>query len=151
MPIKAIDIKRIDSTLPLPEAEPQAAGFDLPCRTDVEIPPGKIGVVPVNSVVKVPDGFFLLIALRSHTPIKKGLVLANGVGIVDPFYCGDRDEIIIQLYNISNDTVRVSRGESLAQGIFIPMQDFSWREVANMDPPGNGYDLNNANQQIVCP
>src|SRR5699024_3875812 len=88
---KKVSTKRVDPALPLPEPEPKAAAFDLPCRIDVEIAPHKIGVVPVNSIIRVPDGFFLLVALRSSTPVKRGLVLANGIGIVDPFYCGDED------------------------------------------------------------
>ncbi|MCG8917118.1 hypothetical protein L6E12_15110 [Actinokineospora sp. PR83] len=150
--IDAVDTKRVDPDLSLPDREPGAAAFDFPCREDVTIEPGKIGVIPLNSIVKVPKGYFLLLAIRSSTPVKRGLILANGIGIVDPFFCGDQDEIVMQLLNITSRPVTVKRGERLAQGMFIRAESFRWNEVSSMGyqrDGGKGYDLADVDRAVV--
>ena len=80
-------------------------------------------------VIEVPSGHFLAIFARSSTPLKRGLLVANGVGVVDPDYCGPTDEIRIQLLNITDQEVRVARGDRLAQGIVLPAPRVTWHEV----------------------
>ena len=82
-------IKRLDPTIPLPTpATGGAAGFDLAAAEDVAIPPHQIRLVGTGLVIAVPDGHFLGIFARSSTPLKRGLMVANGVGVVDADYCG---------------------------------------------------------------
>ena len=52
-----------------------------------------MALVPTGLVVHVPEGYFFGIFARSSTPLKRGLMVANGVGIVDSDYCGPGDEI----------------------------------------------------------
>ena len=133
-----IRIKRFDDALPLPEAEPHAAGFDLTCRESVTISPREIKLIPVNIAVEIPDGYFLLLAARSSTPLKKGLILANGIGIVDPFYRGDKDEIKVQLLNFSDEPVQVVKGELLTQGVIMKHESVTWKEVDSFGTDGHG-------------
>ena len=74
-----------------------AAGFDLAAAVDIEIPAGGIRLVGTGLVIGVPDGYFLGIFARSSTPLKRGLMVANGVGVIDADYCGPADEIKIQV------------------------------------------------------
>lgn len=131
-------IRRIDTTLDLPAYAEGAAGMDLISREQVTIPPGSIGLVPVNIVVQVPDGHTLLIFARSSTPLRKGLVLANGVGVVDPFYCGNDDEVVVQFLNISKEEVTVERGDKLAQAMLVKHEPVTWEEVSTMSSKGVG-------------
>lgn len=133
-----IHIKRFDKTLQLPQADRRAVGFDLACREDITIPPHEVGLVPVNIAVAVPDGYFLLLAARSSTPLKKGLMLANGIGIIDPFYCGDKDEIKIQLLNFTDKPVDVKKGELLTQGLLVKHEAVNWEEVDSFGTDGHG-------------
>jgi dUTP pyrophosphatase len=133
-----IRIKRFDKTLPLPETEPNAAGFDLSCAQDMVIEAGSIALVPVSIAVEVPRGYFLLLAARSSTPLKKGLMLANGIGIVDPFYSGDKDEIKVQLYNFTPKPISITKGEQLTQGLIVKNQDVNWVEVDTFGKDGHG-------------
>lgn len=130
--------KRIDKSLPLPDYEKGAACFDFVCREDVTIGPGKIELVPLNVVIRVPDGYALLVFARSSTSINKGLVLANGVGVVDSFYCGDKDEIVAAFYNFASKKIQVKKGERLAQGMLIRHEVAQWSEVENMGAIGRG-------------
>ena len=131
-------IKRFDKTLPLPDHKAQAAGIDLACREDATIQPHEVKLVPVNIAVEVPDGYFLLLASRSSTPLKKGLMMANSIGIVDPFYNGDKDEILVQLLNFTDQPVEVKRGEFLTQALIMKHEPIEWDEVETLGTDGYG-------------
>ncbi len=133
-----IKIKRFDKDLPLPSRQTAgAAAFDLTARETVEIQPKQLGVVPLNVSIETPAGYFLMIAARSSTP-KKGLMKANGVGIIDPDYSGDSDEVRSVYYNFSDAPVVVQKGERIAQGVFVPILHFDWEEVPEMKNKDRG-------------
>ncbi|HEY8998999.1 MAG TPA: hypothetical protein VIM53_01635 [Candidatus Saccharimonadales bacterium] len=135
-----IKIKRFDKNFPLPEREENAGGIDFICRETVTIPPNSIKAVPQNIAVKVPDGWVLLIFSRSSTAMRKGLMLSNGVGILDPFYCGDKDELFAFMHNITDKPVTVEAGDRIVQGMFIKPEQTSWQEVEAMGESGHdGY------------
>ena len=126
-------IKRIDPSLPLPVYETSGSvGFDILARVDIEIPPKEIVLVPGNIIVEVPKGYMLMVASRSSTPRKKGLLPPHGLGIIDHDYCGEEDEIKIQVYNFTEKSVKVLKGEKIAQGVFIRIDKLKWAEVKEM-------------------
>src|SRR4029079_16780311 len=108
-----------------------AAGFDLAASEDVVIPPGGIALVPTGLVIAVPDGHFLGIFARSSAPLKRGLMVANGVGVIDEDYCGPKDEVKIQVLNFTQAPVTVSRGDRIAQGLFLPVTRVEWQETGD--------------------
>ena len=134
-----LKIKRLQEGISLPEpATARAAGFDLAAAADVEIPAHSIRLVGTGLVIAVPGGYFLGIFARSSTPLKRGLMVANGVGIIDADYCGPEDEIKIQVLNITDVPVRVSRGDRLAQGILLPAPRVEWEEVDEITATSRG-------------
>ena len=91
------------------------------------------------AVTAIPvKGHFLGIFARSSTPLKRGLMVANGVGIIDADYCGPTDEIKIQVLNVTDQPVTVTRGDRLAQGIVLPCPRVEWEEVTEMVAPTRG-------------
>ena len=69
----------------------------------------------------MPNDEYLMLCNRSSNP-KKGLILANGVGIVDADYYSNPDndgEIMFPFINIGNDTVEIRKGDKIGQGIFM--------------------------------
>src|SRR5574341_2275282 len=95
-----LKIKRLDPAVGLPEsATSRAAAFDLAAAVDIEIPPHSIRLVGTGLVIGVPDGYFLGIFARSSTPLRRGLMVANAVGVVDADYCRPEDGVKIQLLN----------------------------------------------------
>src|SRR5687767_5033354 len=134
-----LKIKRLDAAVGLPEpASARAAGFDLASAVDIEIPPRSIRLVGTGLVIAVPDGNFLGVFARSSTPLKRGLMVANGVGVIDADYCGPDDEIKIQVLNITDAPVTVARGDRLAQGIVLPCPRVEWDEVQDIAQPSRG-------------
>jgi dUTP diphosphatase len=77
----------------------------------------------------VPPGYVLGIFARSSTPLKRGLMVANGVGVIDQDYCGPADEVRIQVLNFTAARVQIRKGDRIAQGLFIPCARAHWREA----------------------
>jgi dUTP pyrophosphatase len=116
--------------VPLPQYESDgAAAFDLAAAGDVTIQPGQVALIPTGLVIEVPPGMFLGIFARSSTPLKRGLMVANGVGIVDPDYCGPDDEVKIAVLNFTSAPVRVAAGDRIAQGMLLPVNRVTWDET----------------------
>ena len=134
-----LKIKRLDPAVGLPQAATdRSAGFDLASAVDIDVPPRSIRLVGTGLVIAVPEGYFLGIFARSSTPLKRGLMVANGVGVIDADYCGPADEIKIQLLNFTDTPVHIKRGDRLAQGIVLPSPSIEWTEVAEIDEPTRG-------------
>lgn len=134
-----VKIKRIDKSLPLPIYETQGSvGFDLLAREDMTINPGEIARIPGNVIVQVPQGYMLLLASRSSTPVKKGLTKPHGIGVIDQDYCGENDELLIQVYNFTNEPTHVAKGEKIAQGVFVKVDQLEFTEVDEMQSPSRG-------------
>jgi len=132
-------IKRIDKSLPLPVYETGGSvGFDIVAREQTNVPPKEIKLVPGNIIVEVPKGYMLMVASRSSTPRKKGLTQPHGLGIIDHDYCGNEDEIKIQVYNFTDESVIVEKGEKIAQGVFIRIDKLDWEEVDEMAEESRG-------------
>ncbi len=136
--IKKVRIKRIDKSLPLPEYKTSgAAGFDLAARERVVLPAHKVGYVPLNVAIAPPAGHFLLLAARSSLQ-KRGLTMANGVGVGDADFSGNDDEYRAALYNFTDADVVVERGDRIVQGLFIPVTHADFVEVDDMERKTRG-------------
>lgn len=134
-----VRIKRIDKTLPLPVYETQGSvGFDLLARTTMTIQPGSIERIPANVVVETPKGYMLMLASRSSTPVKKGLTKPHGIGVIDQDFSGDNDELLIQVYNFTDKPTTVTKGEKIAQGVFIKADQLQFQEVDSMNNQDRG-------------
>jgi dUTP pyrophosphatase len=126
----SVRIHRLHPDVPLPRYETSgAAGFDLAAAADVVIPPGQVALVPTGLVIEVPAGHFLGIFARSSTPLRRGLMVANGVGVIDEDYCGPKDEVKVQVLNFTGAAVTVARGDRIAQGLLLPVTRAEWQET----------------------
>lgn len=125
--------------MPLPRYETGGSvGFDILARTAVTVEPGQVALIPGNIIVGVPEGYMLTVASRSSTPLKRGLLTPHGIGIIDHDYCGPEDEIKIQVYNFSGKPVEISRGDKIAQGVFVRVDRFEWNETDDVEKRSRG-------------
>jgi len=87
-------------------ADNGSAGMDLYIDTEKEyiLEPGEVYILPTGINVEIPKNYFGAIYPRSSLH-KKGLTLANNVGIIDSSY---RGEILLPIKNISSDVVRIN-------------------------------------------
>ena len=100
-----------------------SAGADLTASESIEIQPGKTVLVGTGYKLEktyVADvnfiGFVFMLFIRSSLAFKRGLALANGVGVIDADY---KDEIKVMLTNHTNEPVCIIKGERIAQ--IVPM------------------------------
>ena len=134
-----IKIKRIDKSLPLPEYHTAGAvAFDFYSRIDATITPHDTAMLPSNFIIQTPSGYMLMIAARSSLAKKKGLKLANGIGVIDQDYCGETDEINLLIHNYTNQAVKIERGERLCQGVFVKIDKAQWEEVDKISDQSRG-------------
>lgn len=134
-----VRIHRLRASAELPRyATAGAAGFDLAASEDTTVLPGRTALVPTGLVIEVPAGMFLGVFARSSTPLKRGLMVANGVGVVDSDYCGATDEVKIAVVNFTAEAVTVKAGDRIAQGILLPITRVEWEEVAAVEKDARG-------------
>ena len=102
-----------------------SAGYDIEAAENIIIPAYKPGMNPtlISTGLKayMQDDEVMLLYNRSSNPKKKGLVLANGVGVIDKDYYGNSDNdghFMFAVYNIKEDDVEVKKGECIGQAIF---------------------------------
>ena len=134
-----LKITRLDPAIPLPAyGTSESAGFDIAAAHDATIAPHSIALIRTGLVIEVPSGHFLAIFARSSTPLKRGLIVANGVGVIDPDYCGPGDEVMIQVLNVTDADVSVKRGDRIAQGILLSCPRVAWQEVPDVRSMARG-------------
>ena len=102
-----------------------SAGYDIEAAEDTIIPSFKKGMKPtlVKTGVKAYMGEdeVLILANRSSNPGKKGLILANSIGVIDSDYYGNPDNdghIMFAFYNIKDEDINIKKGEAIGQGVF---------------------------------
>lgn len=115
-----------DKNINLPERKTKfSAGYDIESAEDIVIPKFIPGMKPtlVKTGIKayMMDDEVLYLYNRSSNPKKKGLVLANSVGVIDKDYYGNADNdghIMVAFYNVRDEQVLIKKGEKIAQCIF---------------------------------
>ena len=104
-----------------------SAGYDVEAAEDVVIPSFKKGMKPtlVKTGIKsyMEDDEMLLLYNRSSNPGKKGLILANSVGVIDKDYYGNPDNdghIMFAFFDVKDEDVEIKKGDCIGQAIFMP-------------------------------
>lgn len=107
----------------LPErATENSAGYDFFAIEDIVLPAKQLTRVMTGVKCELRPYMFLMLANRSSNPSKKGLFLANGVGVVDADYYNNPDnegEIGFEFYNFSDEDKEIKKGEKIGQGIIM--------------------------------
>lgn len=131
-----------------------SAGFDLsaclelgdkiktfnPWNKDVEVPvkimsgkpsiqihPGYRIMIPTGLIFDIDPGYVLKVFSRSGLALKKGVMVVNGVGVVDSDYI---NESFVLLYNTSDGPITVSHGDRIAQAILEKTEQYTFEEIS---------------------
>ena len=96
--------------------------IDLRSAETVDIKAGEYKLVRLGVGMILPDGYEAIVAPRSSTPSKFGIVMANSIGVIDNSYSGDEDEWRFPAVAIRN--THIEKGDRICQ----------FRLVKNMDP-----------------
>ena len=122
--IKEVAMENTDGAFcKLPErSTAKSGGYDFICPERTEVHPGEIKYVKTGVKAYMEDDEILILCNRSSNPKNKGLVLINGIGIVDADYVDNEDnegEIAFAFMNRRTSTLILEAGEKLGQGIFV--------------------------------
>lgn len=120
----------------------RAAGYDFINPEQVTIQPKEIKIVKTGIKAYFPDDIALLLLNRSSNAKKKGLVLMNGIGLVDADYVDNEDnegEIGFMFMNITEQPVTINEGDKLGQGMFVKYFDTSNYDSSNVSDRTGGW------------
>ena len=102
-----------------------SAGYDIEAAEDTIIPSFKKGIKPtlVKTGLKayMPEDEYLMLCNRSSNPKKKGLVMANSIGIIDSDYYENPDNdghFMFAFFNIKAEDIEIKKGDVIGQAIF---------------------------------
>ena len=102
-----------------------SAGYDVEAAEDCIVPVFENGVKPtlIKTGLKayMRDDEYLMLCNRSSNPFKKGLILANSIGIIDKDYYGNPDNdghFMFAFYNFSLEQAEIKKGDIIGQAIF---------------------------------
>ena len=113
----------VKTCLKLPQRSTKnSAGYDFFNLIDIKCKSHKITMIPTGVKAQFPEDEMLLLFNRSSNPKKKGLIILNGVGVVDSDYYNNAEnegEIAFIFYNMNDEDVILEAGEKLGQGIFV--------------------------------
>ena len=123
-----------------------SAGFDLASVEEIKIAPQEFKLIPTGLVIATPKNHVLLLMARSSLFKKKGLILANSVGVIDSDYQGPNDQIFIAVYNISDQECTISIGERIAQGLIMPVIQVEFQEGEINAKSRGGFGSTDNNQ-----
>ncbi len=134
-PIPVVKLKQ-NAKLPT-RGTPYAAGADLYALLDepIFIWPGQGVLVPTGLALAIPTGYVGLVVARSGLATRQGLAPANKVGVIDSDY---RGELMVSLFNHSEQMRTVESGDRVAQLVIVPYLAAGFQETDSLDETGRG-------------
>jgi dUTP pyrophosphatase len=116
-----------------------AAGYDLyadlESQSHITLAPGEYRKISTGIALALPTGTFGAVYPRSGMATKRGLVLANGTGIIDSDY---RGPLIVALKNTSDELQVVEHGERIAQIVVTPYCPVIFDEAESIGTTARG-------------
>ncbi|MEM2741043.1 MAG: dUTP diphosphatase [Nitrososphaeria archaeon] len=134
-----VKIWKKDKRAKLPEkATPGSVGFDIYALETTTIQPFQFALIRTGLVIQAQFPYALFLFPRSSLFKKKGLIMPNSAGIIDFDYCGEQDEIMVPVFNLSNKEVIIQAYEKIAQAIFVKIAFPELVEVEQALPQSRG-------------
>ncbi|HEY5578893.1 MAG TPA: dUTP diphosphatase [Acidimicrobiia bacterium] len=131
-----VTFRRLDKELPPPSrAHSGDAGVDLYAREEAVLGPEERVIVPTGIAVGIPEGYAGLVVPRSGLAARFGVCVVNAPGLVDSGY---RGEIKVILVNHGRDSVRIERGDRIAQLVVVPVGLGEFVEVEELSDTSRG-------------
>lgn len=133
-----VQIKKLNENAKVPfYATPYSAGCDLyACiEEEITIEKGQTKLIPTGLAMAIPEGYVGLIYARSSLACKQGLAPANKVGVIDADY---RGEIMVALYNQSEEEKTIAPADRIAQLVITPYLKAEFVETKTLEETKRG-------------
>lgn len=79
--------------------------IDLRCAEDINMARGEFKMIPLGVAIQLPKGYEAIVAPRSSTFKKYGIIQTNSIGVIDESYCGDEDEWKLPCYSLTGTVI----------------------------------------------
>lgn len=126
-------LKNEMSHLQLNRAHENDAGTDICCSKDFIIPAKSDYLVSTDLFIQIPDGYVAIVKSRSGLSVKKKIEV--GAGVIDSGY---RGEILVHLYNHSDQDHSFTRGDRIAQLLIMPVMLGNFIEIDDINDSSRG-------------
>jgi dUTP pyrophosphatase len=116
-------------------ANPGDAGADLKSTEDIVIPARSRALVHTGVKIALPNGYVALVHPRSGLAAKNGITVLNTPGTVDAGY---RGELMVTLFNSSDEDFSVRRGDRIAQLVIQQVEAARFVQVTELPESERG-------------
>lgn len=96
-------------------------------KLGVQAHPGYRVMIPTGLIFDIDLGYVIKVYSRSGTALKHGLMLVNGVGVVDSDFV---NESHVLLYNTSDGPVTIAQGDRIAQAMLQKTEQYQFEEIS---------------------
>lgn len=138
MPKIDLNIKKLNENAIIPTYGTEySAGFDLysVSNEEITINPHETVFIKTGLAMEIPIGYGGFIFARSGLSTKKGLAPANKVGVIDADY---RGEIMVPLYNQTDESKTIDAHERIAQMAIMPFITANFIETSELSETKRG-------------
>lgn len=116
------EFRKNKGEIKLPQrATKNSAGYDVYTPCDIVLKPNEKKMFFTDIKAYMQEDEVLYLHIRSSLGAKKGIVLSNITGVIDSDYYENKDNdgnIGLPLWNTSDETVEIKRGERVCQFVF---------------------------------
>lgn len=97
--------------------------YDLRAAEDVTMWYGDYVKISLGVAIELPAGYEAIIAPRSSTFEKYGIIMVNGIGIIDNAFCGNDDVWSFPAFKLDDEIVTIKKNDRIAQFRILPQQE----------------------------
>lgn len=115
-------------------AYPTDSGFDLYSTEEKTIEPFGRDLIPTGLHFDIPENYEIQVRSKSGLALKQGLMVLNSPGTIDQGYTG---ELQVILFNTTKNTVKIEKGQKIAQAVVSPVLTSNWLDIKEIDSVEN--------------
>lgn len=133
-----VKIKYLSENAVCPEYSTDGSlGMDLSAALDkpLTIKAGERALIPLGFAIQIPEGWGAFVFPRSGLSFKKGITMANCVGVIDTDYTG---EVKVSAINLSDKDYTINPGDRVAQLVFLPVEKARFIQAESLDDTERG-------------
>ena len=117
----------------------QGDWIDLRAAEDVNLEFGQSKVISLGVSMELPDGYEAHVAPRSSTFKNFGIILVNGIGIIDNSYCGNDDIWMFPALCMKKEGTVIKKGDRICQFRIVKKQpEIRFTEVESLNGKNRG-------------
>ena len=131
-----IKIKYVTDIKPIDVAD-KGDWIDLRAGKTVELEPFEYAQIPLGVCMQIPKGYTAIIAPRSSTYKKWGIIQVNSIGVVDESYNGDNDQWCLPV--VALRTTKIYKNDRICQFRLIKKtESIDFTRVNHLGNPNRG-------------